>query len=121
VMLVWCEPALSDDLGDAVKSSNVGKASAIVSARDKDNPLLALSLNRGGPPYLISAVRSGRKEMVEFVLSKKMGDVKDKDENGDTPLHIAAMMGRADIEKLLIDNGANVNARDKRGETPLTK
>src|SRR5947209_5387657 len=36
-----------------------------------------------------------------------------------TPLHIAASLGKADYAQVLLDNGADVNAKDKQGWTPL--
>jgi len=43
-------------------------------------------------------------------------DVKDND--GNTPLHLA-VEGRVEITRLLIENGANVNEETKTGRTPL--
>ena len=42
-----------------------------------------------------------------------------KDEYGGTPLHWAAVLGRVEIAGRLINAGANVNAKDKNGYTPL--
>lgn len=39
--------------------------------------------------------------------------------NGDTPLHFAAEKGYSAIVQLLIDNGANLLARNCEGDTPL--
>jgi len=41
------------------------------------------------------------------------------DKTGETPLHLAARYRRADAAKLLIDAGADVNAQDHSGRTPL--
>lgn len=38
---------------------------------------------------------------------------------GLTPLHLAARGGRAATAALLLDHGANVNAADSNGDTPL--
>jgi ankyrin repeat protein len=56
--------------------------------------------------------------MVEFILSsgaKKCSTTN----NGDTPLHIAAMNNIADIACKLLDLGADLNTRNNKGRTPL--
>ena len=42
-----------------------------------------------------------------------------KRDRGETPLHIAAIFSRYEIAKLLISKGADVNARNDDGFTPL--
>lgn len=39
--------------------------------------------------------------------------------NDSTALHVAAWQSRPDLVKILIDRGANVNAKDSKGRTPL--
>ena len=46
-------------------------------------------------------------------------DVNAKDERGRTQLHLAARRGDLENVKSLISKGANVNARDEYGDTPL--
>lgn len=38
---------------------------------------------------------------------------------GETPLHLAARYARADAAKILLDAGADANAEDFKGCTPL--
>ena len=40
-------------------------------------------------------------------------------EGFDQPIHIAAGDGKAEIVELLLRHGANVNAKDEDGRTPL--
>ena len=48
------------------------------------------------------------------------GDVNAKDDfDGRTPLHYAVQLGHKEIVELLIANDADVNAKNKYGETPL--
>jgi ankyrin repeat protein len=55
----------------------------------------------------------GQKDIVEILISKG-ADVNVKDENGWTPLNIAAVKGRNQIVKLLIEKEADLNS-----STPL--
>lgn len=41
-----------------------------------------------------------------------------RDASGNTPLHYAAEGGYLSLCRLLIENGANINAQNKSGETP---
>ena len=45
-------------------------------------------------------------------LLEKGANVNAKDSNGDTPLHKAACRGYARVARLLIEHGADVNARE---------
>lgn len=59
------------------------------------------------------------KTMVELLIEND-ADVNSKDHNGYTPLHEAAGAGDIDVTKILITNGADVNAKSLRhGLTPL--
>jgi hypothetical protein len=47
-------------------------------------------------------------------------DLNAKDRSlGSTPLHVASFFAHPETVKLLLENGAEVNARNNRGETPL--
>lgn len=48
------------------------------------------------------------------------GDVNAKDENGRTALHGAVYLGDLDMIEFLAKNGADLEAKDKYGQTPMT-
>ena len=64
-------------------------------------------------------VEQGNTEYLAYVLRWRPGMVNAKDEDGWTLLHRAANGGRTEAIKILLEAGAKVNAKDKRGFTPL--
>lgn len=72
-----------------------------------------------GSALLHKAVRAENEEMVHILLSHGARPGIAHLENGWTPLHYAAHRRHGGIAELLIDQGANVNARDHYGTTPL--
>ncbi len=62
-------------------------------------------------------IRTGNYEAVAAMI--KSGQNVNKKSTGLTPLMFAARYNRAEIAKLLIDNGAKLNARSERGFTAL--
>ena len=60
----------------------------------------------------------GNEECVKVLLQHK-ADVETKDENGLTPLHIAAGYGNAKCVKTFLKKGAKVDIREKNGYTAL--
>lgn len=68
---------------------------------------------------LFKAVLSGDIKVVKDFIEKGE-NVNEKDDHfGISPLHLAAFYGRTEIVKLLLKNKADINAKDKEGETPL--
>jgi len=63
-----------------------------------------------------AALRGDIRELMEAL---KYASVNDKDQYGDTPLHLAAHHGHVIISMKLLELNADVNSRDKYGETPL--
>ncbi|KAL3492817.1 ankyrin repeat-containing domain protein [Aspergillus germanicus] len=58
-------------------------------------------------------------EAVDVLLKSQKVDVNAFSQRGTTPLFLASFNGDAKVAKLLIDNGANVEARNKKGRTAL--
>jgi ankyrin repeat protein/mono/diheme cytochrome c family protein len=68
---------------------------------------------------LIAAVRAGNRPEIERQIAASPEVVKGKDEGGSTALHHAAGYGPITNVELLINKGADVNAKNRRGSTPL--
>jgi ankyrin repeat protein len=68
---------------------------------------------------LIAAVRAGQRGEIERQIAANPEVIKGKDAGGSTALHHAAGYGPLDNLQSLIDKGADVNAKNRRGSTPL--
>src|SRR5262245_42693174 len=68
---------------------------------------------------LIAAVRAGNRGEIERQIAASPEVVKGIDGGGSTALHHAAGYGPVGNLQLLIDKGADVNAKNRRGSTPL--
>lgn len=53
-------------------------------------------------------------------LLARGADLRATDPVGQTPLHVAAAVGRADLAALLLEGGAEVGARDENAASPPT-
>ena len=72
---------------------------------------------RGTP--LHEAVRYSNVDVVKYLVSKK-SDVNAKNEDGETPLHLAAKFNfESKIAQFLVSKKADVNAEERWGKTPL--
>lgn len=57
--------------------------------------------------------------VVSELLKSGYRNIDGKNQSGQTAVHLACQNGVESILKELIDKGANVNCRDKDGNTPL--
>lgn len=84
-----------------------------------DNGADLKARNENGRIPLHIAVQKGNNEFVEASLSIDKTLVSIVDKSGYTPLHIAVHHGRKRCAKVLLDLGADANARSNKGRTPL--
>ena len=70
---------------------------------------------------LLSSIENGELEKVKEYLENYPDaiNMRDDGDEGESPLHTAAMNGHPDIVKLLIESGAEVNSLANFGRTPL--
>ena len=64
-------------------------------------------------------VRAGSMDSVKHMLQNGQASIRDITRHGITLLHTASGKGRLNLVRLLIEQGADVNAADEDGETPL--
>ncbi len=126
----------AQDLGD--KDTGAGTTPFTRAARSADLELMHVLLDHGADPKLVGKdnktallmaagvnwndhIRGTDAEALEAVkLCVSLGlDVNAVSEKGDTALHGAAHRGADAIANFLIEKGADVNAHNKRGFTPL--
>src|SRR6185503_6608928 len=91
---------------------------------DDDGDVVALLLARGARHHIYSALSIGDATLVRKVvrdnpkaLDRRMSHF----EGRRTPLHFAIWRKRYDLLDLLIELGANLEARDEQGRTPMVE
>jgi ankyrin repeat protein len=71
---------------------------------------------------IFEAVREGKEEMVSSLISADPTLLEKAEEGGgDTPLLVAVEHGKADMVKLLLKEGANIDGTGHKGETALMR
>ncbi len=106
--------------GTALHAAATGGHSTIVDLLIANGADVNINSRNGTQLHMAARCRDDTcAEIVKKLLSKG-ADVNAKDpRQGDTPLHIAARRGSRKAAELLVGAGANVNAKDKDGHTPL--
>jgi len=72
-----------------------------------------------GDSILHWAIREGRADNLVCLLNRGGIQVNIKNEDGETPLHLASAIGDEGMVELLLASKADANARDNNGLTPL--
>ncbi len=72
-----------------------------------------------GGGEILDAAKSGDLERVKALLKQNPALILSRDNNGATPLHMAALNGNKDIVELLLAYKADANAKNNIGVVPL--
>jgi ankyrin repeat protein len=75
--------------------------------------------SESGFPILHQVALYNCLNIMDSVLRHRWGELDQKSEDGRTALHVAADEGNLLMVRKLVEAGADVNARDRRGTTPL--
>ncbi len=81
--------------------------------------LCLLLATAAGAQEIFDAIRRGDVPAVRALLEKSPALVDFRDENGTTPLHVAASRGNMEIIVCLLDNGAKIESQNAEAKTPL--
>ncbi|HEX9973231.1 MAG TPA: ankyrin repeat domain-containing protein, partial [bacterium] len=68
---------------------------------------------------IFDAVKANDLAKVKAFIEKDISLINVKDNNGNTPLHSAAIIGSVPITEFLISMGADMNSQEDRGYTSL--
>jgi ankyrin repeat protein len=108
--------------GDLHESEVIGWATVLGPPHEAHPETLSLLLERGARHHIFSAIAVGDVELLRKLvegnpetLDRRMS----RFEHGQAPLHFAIGRQRHDILELLIELGADLEARDSLGRTPL--
>lgn len=93
---------LTDDFSKAIES----------------NPSLIDCKDLNGWTPLLSAAYNGRKDITTILIGQGV-DIKSRDKDSRSALHLAAMMGHFHIVKALVKCGSEIDVLDKWGRSPL--
>jgi ankyrin repeat protein len=109
--------------GADVNARDSRGATPLSGAVERNHENVAELLRQAGGRNFFGEIHDGAKQgdlgKVKAVLKDNRDLVNAKDSSGRTPLHAAAAWGREDVAQLLVRNGADVNARDNYGHSPL--
>ena len=108
--------------GDLHELDVIGWATYFRPPSDIPHDVLALLIERGGRHHIFSAMSIGDPELIRRTVERNPEALHrrmSRFEEGLTPLHFAIARKRHDLLDLLIELGADLEARDGRGRTAL--
>jgi ankyrin repeat protein len=82
------------------------------------NPEVVNSQNDDGTTAFLLALRRRNPDIARLLLDHN-ADEHVCDKHGDTPLHLAVLLGYLDVCRVLLERNADVNSKNYHGSTPL--
>jgi ankyrin repeat protein len=101
---------------DICTAASLGRAEQVEDMLE-DDPTLKDAVGAHGIPLMYYPVIVGRSDIAELILAR--GATVNSGAGAMTPLHGAALFGRADMAAWLLEHGADSSALDYEGKTAL--
>ncbi len=119
IPLTACKYQEGEDRKESLVISTTNNLNSANNLSEKNNNEIRVFISKEEAEYiLLSSARDGKYNLVEFALIIG-ADVDARGRGGFTALIYAAKSGCLDIAKLLIEYGANVNAKTIHGDSAL--
>jgi ankyrin repeat protein/beta-lactamase regulating signal transducer with metallopeptidase domain len=113
------QKAVAHDPESVNRLDESGLPPLFTAALYRNRQAIDLLLAHGAVVDIFACGYLGRAADADNLLKRDPALVRATTQNGMTALHYAAMAGHADVVEVLIRYGADVNARDSSGKTPL--
>lgn len=118
----WNNRLIKDDIietPDGYTFSDQMESRLISALNDLENGVVPNGKYEMAPPSLFSYAKSGKDVLFHYELKRGAKlDTTEKEEEGLTMLHYAALWGKSELCQFLLDNGADPNAKSHSGVTP---
>lgn len=111
-------PNASDDLVEFldIRKFELGATCIIVMILSLTMVIMTMIYRHRFAPTIHEVAESGNMQSLQHFLNSETRDIHEKNSDSQTPLHVASSK---EIAETLIARGADTNARDKNGKTPL--
>jgi ankyrin repeat protein len=120
---------MTQALLDAITANDTDRARTLI----EQDPAIARGVGTNGDSPLLAAIYRGQTEIAaliarhrelslpeaaavgdtksaEAILARQPGAINERSNDGWTPLHLAGFMGHADVARVLLDHGADIEA-----------
>jgi cytohesin len=104
---------------DVNAKGNNGKTALHSAVKNRNKDMVQLLLDKGAEVDFFAAAALGRMDRMRALLDANPALVSAQGDKGWSPLHMAAVGGSREAAELLLAKGADANATDSDGMTPL--